>query len=223
MAETSTSRVASGVLIAAVAPRGSHPRTGAASARSNASCPDERSDTSEPRHPQAKPFPPPPHGREPQAGANRCEEHPARDPPRRPHATRVTFAPMTTPDDLEAFLTRLDRRFEKVAGETYLVSLGPNQPPAVLRVEAPVAVVRVDIGPAPTNDAKLEARLFRRLLELNARDLVHVAYGLDDGRIILDAALELDTLDIGELESVLANLDLALASHVPELKKISNP
>lgn len=126
----------------------------------------------------------------------------------------------TSTEDLEAYLTRLDRRFEKVAPETYLVSLGANQPAAVLRVAAPVVVIRVEVGPAPAGSPALEARLFRRLLELNARDLLHVSYGLDDGRIMLDAALDLASLDIAELESVLANLDLALSSHVPELKQI---
>jgi len=127
---------------------------------------------------------------------------------------------VTSTEDLEAYLVRLDRRFEKVDPQTYLVNLGPNQPPAVLRMAAPVVVVRVEIGPAPSNATALEARLFRRLLELNAGDLLHVAYGLDDGHIILDAALEMRTLDLGELESVLADLDMAIGRHVPELKDI---
>ena len=59
--------------------------------------------------------------------------------------------------------------------------------------------------------------MFRRLLELNATDLMHAAYGIQNRQIVLGAALELDTMDIGELEAVLANIDMALTEHVPGL------
>jgi hypothetical protein len=126
----------------------------------------------------------------------------------------------TANDDLEAFLHRLDRAFEKVDAQTYLVRLGPDLPPAVLRIAAPVLVVQVDVAEAPTGKPALEAKLFRRLLELNATDLVYVAFGLEQNRIVLDAALELVSMDLNELEAVLANLDLALAEQVPHLRDL---
>lgn len=128
---------------------------------------------------------------------------------------------MPTPtDDLAGFLNRLDRTFEKVDAETYLVSLGVNQPRAVLRLAPPVLVVQVDIAEAPRDNPPLEAKLFRRLLELNASDLVYVAFGIDHGHIVLDAALDIATMDLSELEAVLANLDLAIGEHVPDLREI---
>jgi hypothetical protein len=126
----------------------------------------------------------------------------------------------TTKEDLGAHLTRLDRRFDKVDDSTYLVSLGADNPPAVLRVEPPVVLVQVVIGPAPSGNSALEAGVFRKLLELNATDLMHASYGLENGQIVLGAALELDTMDIGELEAVLANIDVALAEHVPGLRSM---
>lgn len=123
----------------------------------------------------------------------------------------------TSTEDLGAFLTRLDRRFDKLDARTFLVSLGAANPPVVLRVEPPVALLQVAIGPAPEGNTKLEAALFRKLLELNATDLMHAAYGIENHQIVLGAALELDTLDLGELEAVLANIDMALAEHVPGL------
>ncbi|MBM4363270.1 MAG: hypothetical protein FJ104_11355 [Deltaproteobacteria bacterium] len=120
-------------------------------------------------------------------------------------------------DDLDAFLTRMDRRFDRVAPETFLVALGGGRPPVAIRFAPPVVVLQVDVGPAPTGTPALEARLFRRLLELNASDLLHVAYGLEQGRIVLDGALEAESLDLSELEAVLASFDLATSIHVPEL------
>jgi hypothetical protein len=123
----------------------------------------------------------------------------------------------TSTEDLAAYLTRLDRRFDRVDARTYLVSLGAGNPPAALRVEPPVVLLQVSIGAAPTGSTKLEAALFRRLLELNGTDLMHASYGIENQQIVLGAALELDSLDIGELEAVLANIDMALAAHVPGL------
>lgn len=127
----------------------------------------------------------------------------------------------TSTDDLEAYLTRLDRKFEKVDTETYLVSLGPKSPVAVLRVASPVVVVQVEVGVAPSSDAAAETKLFRKLLELNATDLLHAAYGIEGNRIVLSAALELASMDIGELEAVLANIDMAIAEHVPSLRELA--
>jgi hypothetical protein len=132
----------------------------------------------------------------------------------------IAFVRMAAATDVEAYLRRLDRTYEKVGSDTFLVVLGPSQPPAVVKLSPPVLVARVDVADAPQGKPELEAKLFRRLLELNATELVYVAFGLDAGRIVLDAALELDTLDLNELDAVLANLDLAIAQQVPVLRDI---
>ena len=127
---------------------------------------------------------------------------------------------MATANDVEAYLRRLDRTFEKVGDDAFLVALGPGQPPAVVKLSPPVLVARVDVADVPKNQPSLEVRLYRRLLELNARDLVYVAFGIDGDRIVLDAALELENLDLNELDGVLANLDLAIAEQVPPLREL---
>jgi hypothetical protein len=123
-------------------------------------------------------------------------------------------------EDLEGYLSRLERRFERAEDGTYLLSMGADRPLVALRVAAPVLVAQVDIGPAPTDDA-LAAPLFRQLLVLNATALVHAAYGVEGSTIVLSAALELKNLDLNELEAVLADLDMALANQVPKLREIS--
>ena len=123
-------------------------------------------------------------------------------------------------EDLEGYLSRLERRFERAEDGTYLLSMGADRPLVALRVAAPVLVAQVDIGPAPTDDARA-APLFRKLLVLNATALVHAAYGIEGSSIVLSAALELKNLDLNELEAVLADLDMALANQVPTLREIS--
>ena len=123
-------------------------------------------------------------------------------------------------EDLEGYLLRLERRFERAEDGTYLLSMGADRPLVALRVAAPVLVAQVDIGQAPADDVA-GAVLFRKLLVLNATALVHAAYGIEGDNIVLSAALELKNLDLNELEAVLADLDMALANQVPTLREIA--
>jgi len=126
---------------------------------------------------------------------------------------------MRSVKDVEAYLERMNRTFESAPGamETFLVSAGESYPAIAVRVDPPLVVLRVRIGDVP--DAPLD--VFRRMLELNARELVHSSYGVDEGHILLSSALELENLDYNELEAALDEIDLALAQQVPGLAALS--
>lgn len=125
-------------------------------------------------------------------------------------------------DDLEAQLGRLGRRYERNPDGTFVLSLGPNLPPVALVMVPPVLVVQVAVGPAPQEES-VAAKVYKRLLELNASALLHSAFGLEGELIVLAAALELDNLDLNELEAVLADIDVALSEHVPVLRSMVEP
>lgn len=129
---------------------------------------------------------------------------------------------ISSSDDLEAQLGRLGRRFERSADGTFVLALGPNQPPVALRLVPPLLVIQVAVGPTPKTDAAA-APLYRKLLELNASALMHAAYGLEGELIVLSSALELSNLDLNELEAVLADIDVALSEHVPVLRSMVQP
>lgn len=127
---------------------------------------------------------------------------------------------MVTQDDLEAFLDRLDP-----SGSTYTeVSEGLwNVRPAgdldfgvVVHHSPPVVVIRVKVMEVP-KDAARQSALFRRLLELNATDLLHGSYGIQDDAVVLTEALELAHLDFEEFLASYESITLALASHIREL------
>jgi hypothetical protein len=86
---------------------------------------------------------------------------------------------------------------------------------AVMLAE-PLVVFRAVVMEAP-REKRLE--LFTKLLELNATDVVHGAYALEDEKIILIDALEYDTLDYGEFRATLDAFSLALTQHYPILSK----
>jgi hypothetical protein len=120
-----------------------------------------------------------------------------------------------TAEDVENYLLQLDRRFEVDGGTLWLESAGTT---VAVRVSPPIVALRVVIGSVPTDEA-LRASLFRKLLEYNASDLMHISYGIDHDTVVLSGALELENLDINELEAVLSDIDLALARHVPSLRE----
>ena len=124
-----------------------------------------------------------------------------------------------TSEDVENFLLELDRRFENDNG-TYLVSMGGEKPPVAIRVVPPIVAIRVAIGPVPADDAH-RLKLFGRLLEYNSTDLMHAAYGIDGGTVVLSSALPLDNLDLNELDATLSDVDLALTRHVPTLHELA--
>ena len=125
-------------------------------------------------------------------------------------------------EELEGHLTRLNRSFERSdSGDVYLVSMGPGQSPCALNISPPVLVAQVRVSDAPRTDDAASASFMRRLLELNASGLLHAAFAIENGLIVLTAALELQNLDTNELEAVLSDLDMALSEHVPDLVALS--
>lgn len=122
-------------------------------------------------------------------------------------------------DDIELYLRSLDRKFER-DGETFVVASGPASTPVAILVHEPSLLIRADIGRAPA-DAARQVAVFRRLLELNGTDLVHGAYGLEGDEIVLTVGLPLENLDLNELASALADVDLALARHVEPLHALA--
>jgi hypothetical protein len=80
----------------------------------------------------------------------------------------------------------------------------------------PVLLLRVDVMSLP-NDGARTAELTKRLLELNASDLLHGSYGIQNDQIVLTEALELSALDYEEFLASYESMTLALASHLREL------
>ena len=127
---------------------------------------------------------------------------------------------MVTKDDLESFLDRLSHDgasyFEAGENTWILHPGGALDLEMVVHYNPPVMVLRMKVMNVPTKNGK-SAELNRRLLELNAADLVHGSYGISDGSIVLTEALELGHLDYEEFLASYESMTLALATHLREL------
>jgi hypothetical protein len=127
---------------------------------------------------------------------------------------------MVSREDLESFLVRLGAEgasYSEVEPGMFVVRPG-GTPDAqvVVHLTPPVLLMRMNVMPVPVHP-DTAAKLSRRLLELNATDLVHGAYGISGDDIILTEALELSDLDFSEFLAAYESMTLALASHVREL------
>jgi hypothetical protein len=132
---------------------------------------------------------------------------------------------MRTEKDVEAYLLRSNRRYRAVDSpeghrRTFFVDSGAGKPPVAVLVDPPLVVLRVHIGDltaAVGSGSPGEAALFRKLLEFNARQLVHASYGLEDAHVVLSSALELENLDFNEIQATLDEIDVALAQQLSML------
>ena len=127
---------------------------------------------------------------------------------------------MVTKEDIEGFLNRLSSdgvsHTEVEPGLWIVRPSGELDFGVVVHFSPPVVVLRVKVMTLPT-DAGALATLSRRLLELNATDLVHGAYGIEEQSIVMTEALELSHLDYEEFLAAYESITVALASHLREL------
>jgi len=86
---------------------------------------------------------------------------------------------------------------------------------AVMQAE-PLVIIRAEIMDVPKNNV---LELFTTLLELNATDIIHGAYALDNKKIVLANSLQYDTLDFEEFRASLDSFGLVLTQHYPILSK----
>ena len=126
---------------------------------------------------------------------------------------------MVTREDIETFLDRLTSEgatYEEVEQGLWIVKPGGALDlDVVVHYSPPVVLLRMKVMDIPSDNGKC-ADLNRRLLELNASDLVHGSYGIQQDTIVLTEALELAHLDYEEFLASYESMTLTLASHLRE-------
>ncbi len=125
---------------------------------------------------------------------------------------------MKISEDIESFLIQMNTPYESVGEGIWLIK--ETGPDIVISMADSVLVFRVKVMAADHIPQGRGEKLFRTLLELNANDMIHGAYGLEEGAVVVTAALQLENLDYNEFQSTLDDLGLAVSNHYPELSKI---
>jgi len=124
---------------------------------------------------------------------------------------------MISREDFESFMIRMELDYEEIGENLWIVDPEVSgRSSIVVSFSPPLVVLRSAVDQAPADDAE-QLKLYIRLLEMNASELVHGSYGLEDGEIVLSDALELENLDFSEFQASLESLSLALTSHKDNL------
>ncbi len=125
---------------------------------------------------------------------------------------------MITREDVQSWLDRLDGgglAVQEVEPNIWVAATSDGAE-VVVHYAPPVVLMRVRVMELPGAETR-QGELFRHLLELNARELVHGSYGLEGSHIVLTDTLELENLDYNEFEASFDSMTLALASHMTAL------
>ncbi|MDR0784617.1 MAG: YbjN domain-containing protein [Treponema sp.] len=126
---------------------------------------------------------------------------------------------------IEQYLIDLMVSYREISDNFWLIEDDEHclESVAVMRVDS-IVVFRTTIMDVPNVSDEKKFALFSKLLELNATDLVHGAYAVEGGRIILIDTWEYDTLDFLEFRAVLDAFALALIQHykiLSDYRKVS--
>ena len=128
---------------------------------------------------------------------------------------------MVTREDLESYLLRMeDLETEEIEQGMYLVRSRTDGPAIVVNHSPPLLLLRMKVMDLPQGGGA-DVELFRTLLELNATDMVHGAYGLEERELILSDTLELETLDFHELQASIESMQLAASGHMERIRSLS--
>lgn len=123
---------------------------------------------------------------------------------------------MATVADVESYLIRAGVDYEEVEGGTWVLrGEQAHSADIVIRVEEPIVVYRMKVGAIPNDGME---GLLRRLLTLNAQEMLHAAFGLEGDTIVVGGAHLLENLDYNEFQAMLDDIYLAVNSHYETIR-----
>ena len=126
---------------------------------------------------------------------------------------------MRTREDIESYLMRSNLSFKAVGDgddeDIWLVRDTSSGENVVISLTGPLALFRVRV--MELEGIQRREGLFQKLLVLNATEMVHGAYGIEENHIVLTAGLAVENLDYNEFQGVVDDITLALTNHYETL------
>jgi len=122
---------------------------------------------------------------------------------------------MRTVEDVESFLIRMGQPYEDLGNGMFVLHDDTRPGDVAIKVQDPIIVFRAKVMELP--NARRE-ELYRTLLDMNAREMVHGAYGIEDDAIVMTEAMPLENLDYNEVQAVLDDFAMAMSKHLPRLR-----
>jgi hypothetical protein len=116
---------------------------------------------------------------------------------------------------IEQFLIDLKYSYQELKPSLWLIDDSEHslEGTAVTYVD-PLVVFRVQVMSVPGQNRE---EFFKKLLELNASEMINCAYGLEGEKVVITGSLEYETLDYDEFRATLDAISMALTQHYPVL------
>ncbi len=128
---------------------------------------------------------------------------------------------MASLEDVESFLIRMDLEYEEIDEGMFLAHGRNDGAGVVVHHTSPLLVLRLKVMDLPSEADGRMMELYKALLVLNATDVVHGAYGIEEGELILTDTLELENLDFTEVQASMESLQLAASSHIEAIRELA--
>jgi hypothetical protein len=119
---------------------------------------------------------------------------------------------MATREDIERYLIQMEQPFDTIEPNIWIIRDTVN---VVVTYEPPLVVFRAKVMETPNKNRE---EFFKLLLNLNATQMIHGAYGLEDGIVVLIDTLQHENLDFNEFQATFDALSLALSQDYEKLK-----
>ena len=118
---------------------------------------------------------------------------------------------------IEQYLIDLMLTYQQMDSNLWLLDDEEHSLQGVVVMHAePLVIIRAEIMDIPKQNCM---ELYTKLLELNATDVIHGAYALDSGKIVLIDTQEYDRMDYDDFRATLDSFSLVLTQHYPILSK----
>ncbi|HWP46504.1 MAG TPA: YbjN domain-containing protein [Candidatus Limnocylindrales bacterium] len=124
---------------------------------------------------------------------------------------------MVTPHDIEIYLDDSGFPFERISEGVWRVESPANKVTnIIMSVVEPILVLRIKLMQVPEKNRE---QFYEHLLKLNAKDIPHGAFGVEDGQVVLIDSLQMENLDRNELQASIESLAFTVAQYYNELKE----
>ncbi len=116
-------------------------------------------------------------------------------------------------EKLENYLIQMNAKFETLEPGLWVVQEGGVQ--VAVKVEGDIVFFRINLFPLPAGD---NAKLLKRLLELNSTSMLLGAYGIENNKVVIIDSLTTENIDYNEFQASIESISLAAVDHYNEFK-----
>ncbi len=123
---------------------------------------------------------------------------------------------MVTQNDIEIYLDDSGFSFEKVDDALWRVESPENNVDnIILSYAEPIILFRIKLMQVPESNKEA---FYERLLKLNATEIPHGAFGIEDDNVVVIDTLQLENLNRNELQASVDSLAFTVTQYYNELK-----